>query len=487
MKDPVFAPCAAVFDPSFFIESCQADLCENTDGDYTSTYSCYHLAAYAHQCAERGVIVDWMSRPNLAAVCQSAPNPYGQCSSSDYSECVSACDYSCSDLDQKSSLNCENECLPGCSCPKDTYYDVKSRSCIRADQCPCYDIATKSYIQPGQSISRTCTSCTCVRGAFQCDNPDCLSTMTCPGNQVSSNNASTCPRTCDNMISYSDCNSYKQGCACPAGQVLTHDGITCVPVNECPCRYNQRSYSTGEQIRQGCNNCTCSGGIWSCTTEQCDSTCVASGDPHYITFDNMRYSYQGSCQYYLAKEKNNTFTVLAENVPCGSTGVTCTKNIIITYRGATIDLQRGRNVIFNGIEIDNYEAIPKIYGQVSIFKSGVFSFISTPDFLIKWDGATRIYLTVYSKHRGNMEGLCGNYNDDNSDDIKTAQGISGSVIEYEHDFHENRRRLFSFDLEWRIHGKHHRRALIYKNHWLTIVIHVPVMNNDVIGLPLNVH
>ena len=487
MKDPVFAPCAAVFDPSFFIESCQADLCENTDGHYTSTYSCYHLAAYAHQCAERGVIVDWMSRPNLAAVCQSAPNPYGQCSSSDYSECVSACDYSCSDLDQKSSLNCENECLPGCSCPKDTYYDVKSRSCIRADQCPCYDIATKSYIQPGQSISRTCTSCTCVRGAFQCDNPDCLSTMTCPGNQVSSNNASTCPRTCDNMISYSDCNSYKQGCACPAGQVLTHDGITCVPVNECPCRYNQRSYSTGEQIRQGCNNCTCFGGIWSCTTEQCDSTCVASGDPHYITFDNMRYSYQGSCQYYLAKEKNNTFTVLAENVPCGSTGVTCTKNIIVTYRGATIDLQRGRNVIFNGIEIDNYEAIPKIYGQVSIFKSGVFSFISTPDFLIKWDGATRIYLTVYSKHRGNMEGLCGNYNDDNSDDIKTAQGISGSVIEYDHDFHENRRRIFSFDLEWRIHGKHHRRALIYKNHWLTIVIHVPVMNNDVIGLPLNVH
>jgi hypothetical protein len=255
--------------------------------------------------------------------------------------------------------------------------------------------------------------------------------MTCPGNQIYSNNASTCQETCDSISSFSNCNTYKPGCSCPFGQVLTHDGITCVPINECPCRYSQHSYATGEQIRQSCNNCTCFGGAWSCTTVQCDSTCVASGDPHYITFDGMRYSYQGNCQYYLAKEINNTFMILAENVPCGSTGVTCTKNIIIDYLGSTIDLQRGRNVIFNGIEIDNYEAIPKIYGQVSIFKSGVYTIVSTPDFLIKWDEATRIYLTVYSKHRGNMEGLCGNYNDDNADDIKTAQGITGSIIEYE--------------------------------------------------------
>ncbi|CAF1096107.1 unnamed protein product [Rotaria sordida] len=436
LKDPVFAPCISVLEPSFYIESCTADLCDDISSDYISTYTCYHLATYAHKCADRGIVIDWMSKTSLSNACQIAPYPYGQCSSSDdvssstsYSECVSACDYSCSDLDQKSSLNCENQCLPGCACPTDTFYDVKSRSCIRAEQCPCYDISTKSYIQPGQNILRTCTNCTCLNGAFQCDNPDCLLTMTCPGNQIYSNNASTCPKTCDNIVSFSDCNTYKQGCTCPSGQVLTHDGITCVPVNECPCRYNQRSYATGDQIRQSCNNCTCSGGRWSCTKIQCDSTCIATGDPHYITFDGMRYSYEGNCQYYLAKEKNNTFSILAENVPCGSTGVTCTKNIIIDYLGSIIDLQRGRNVIFNGIEIENYESVPKIYGQVSVFKSGVFTIISTPDFLIKWDEATRIYLTVYSKHRGNMEGLCGNYNDDNADDIRTAQGITGSIIE----------------------------------------------------------
>mgnify|MGYP001062711089 FL=1 len=372
-----------------------------------------------------------MSKSSLSQACQSAPSPYGQCTTS-YSECISSCTYSCSDLEQESKRNCQQQCLPGCQCPTNTYYDVKSRSCIRAEQCPCYDLTTKTYVQPGENLFRTCTNCTCVQGAFQCENPDCLSTMSCPGNQIYSNNATTCPKTCDNLANYIACNTFKQGCTCPEGQVLTHDGVTCVPINQCPCRFNQRSYSIGEIIHQTCNNCTCSAGQWTCTNNQCDSTCIASGDPHYITFDGLRYSYQGNCQYYLAKEKNNTFIILAENVPCGSTGVTCTKNLIIEYLGSSIDLQRGRNVIFNGIEIDNYESQPKIYGQVSVFKSGVFTIISTPDFLIKWDEATRIYLTVYSKHRGNMEGLCGNYNDDNADDIQTAQGIAGSVIEYVH-------------------------------------------------------
>ncbi|CAF4176668.1 unnamed protein product [Rotaria socialis] len=436
LKDSVFTPCLSVLDPSFYIESCTADLCVDSASDYVSTYTCYHLATYAHECAERGIIIDWMSKPSLSNACHIAPYPYGQCSSPDggststsYSECVSACDYSCSDLDQKSSLNCENRCLPGCACPTNTYYNSKSLSCIRAEQCPCYDVSTESYVQPGQNLFRTCTNCTCLSGRFQCENPNCLSTMSCPGNQIYSNNASTCPKTCDNFISFSACNTYKPGCTCPPGQVLTHDGISCVSVDECPCRYNQHSYATGEQILQSCNNCTCSGGIWTCTKMQCDSTCIATGDPHYITFDGLRYSYQGNCQYYLAKEKNNTFSILAENVPCGSTGVTCTKNIIIDYLGSSIDLQRGRSVIFNGIELKNYESIPKIYGQVSVFKSGVFTIISTPDFLIKWDESTRIYVTVYSQHRGNMEGLCGNYNDDSADDIKTAQGITGSIIE----------------------------------------------------------
>jgi len=37
----------------------------------------------------------------------------------------------------------------------------------------------------------------------------------------------------------------------------------------------------------------------------------------------------GACSYILVHEKTNKFTITAENVPCGSAGVTCTKSISV--------------------------------------------------------------------------------------------------------------------------------------------------------------
>lgn len=61
---------------------------------------------------------------------------------------------------------------------------------------------------------------------------------------------------------------------------------------------------------------------------------MAYGDGHFITFDGEWYSFDGSCEYTLAQDHcggnsstNGTFRIVTENVPCGTTGVTCSKAI----------------------------------------------------------------------------------------------------------------------------------------------------------------
>ncbi|KAJ1065958.1 hypothetical protein K5549_013471 [Capra hircus] len=144
-----------------------------------------------------------------------------------------------------------------------------------------------------------------------------------------------CVRSCHSLDV--DCFSTHcvSGCVCPVG-LLSDGSGGCVAKEDCPCMHNEAAYKPGEVVKVDCNTCTCRGRRWECSDRPCLGTCVAYGDGHFLTFDGERYGFEGSCEYTLAQDycvggdtANGTFRIVTENVPCGTTGVTCSKAIKI--------------------------------------------------------------------------------------------------------------------------------------------------------------
>jgi hypothetical protein len=132
----------------------------------------------------------------------------------------------------------------------------------------------------------------------------------------------------------------------------------------------------------------------------------------------LRYSYQGNCKYVLTQTKDKSFRVITENVQCGTSGVTCAKNIVIKYNSLTISLMRGREPMIDDVEIPDLILGRRVFGDVALMKSGLFVFVNSSNFTIKWDEKTRIYVTIHENLKGQMAGLCGDFDGDSGDDLK---------------------------------------------------------------------
>ncbi|XP_031570800.1 mucin-2-like [Actinia tenebrosa] len=401
-----FTNCHHVIDPSDgYIDRCRFDVCGCQAG---TDCLCQAVAHYVHDCASKGVVINWINSKVLPE-CSSGCSHSGQV----YHECGPMCNRTC--LELSSLVSCrEKTCIEGCNCPAGMALNDQHK-CVPYGSCPCY-YEGRSFA-PGTVIKPTkCSECHCHDGKFQCTNRTC---EVCPPGQVWVTCGAQCQRTCNNFHLPCLDTKCRHGCMCPQGQVL--NGQRCISSSGCLCHHGGQKYRPGQTIQIDCNKCTCRGSQWSCSQHICPGTCSAYGDPNYITFDGRRFRFSGACEYVFASDfcdgHNGTFRIQTLNVPCGSTGVTCTKKITVTLGDTVIQLER-----------DSKPKVTPLPGatvyttRYSIREVHFFTVIETKIGLtLMWDRGTRIYVTLSPEFRGKTCGFCGNFNGDRSDDFMTPQ------------------------------------------------------------------
>ena len=194
-------------------------------------------------------------------------------------------------------------------------------------------------------------------------------------------------------------------------------------------------YKIGDMIQPNCSTrCTCQkGGFFTCETQTClldGPHCYKSGDPHYQSFDNHNYQFQGDCEYVLSQPCNGSdFVIIASNTAANSNVSETNKiRIIIPSKDLEIVLSRGGGgiITINGVlQVNNGDRVVHHSSGVEVVRTGghpyVLLTIGWP-LGIYWNGWGYVDVSVSSGWEGKLCGLCGNYNNDGNDDFMLPNG-----------------------------------------------------------------
>ncbi|XP_051564620.1 otogelin-like isoform X2 [Myxocyprinus asiaticus] len=195
---------------------------------------------------------------------------------------------------------------------------------------------------------------------------------------------------------------------------------------ECPC------LNGGRCVHPDSCNCT----LYQATGTHCQTvanpgferemTCRSWGQYNYETFDGLYYYFPGKCSYTLLRDcEDNTQSsvhIQVHNDPkCSSFPYFCTRSVslFLPWEGE-IRLQNS-SVTFKGQSVQ----LPHNIHDVELERISDYIIVSQPQgFTLAWQGLTgSVYIKTSPEFVGRTCGLCGNFNADIQDDLKTSYGV----------------------------------------------------------------
>ncbi|XP_043438276.1 mucin-2 [Prionailurus bengalensis] len=420
-----FGRCHSAVDPSEYYKRCRYDTCNCQNSE---DCMCAALSSYARACAAKGVML-WGWREQ---VCNK---DVGSCPSSQiFLYNLTTCQPTCRSLSE-ADTHCLKGFAPvdGCGCPDHTFLDEKGR-CVPLAKCSCYHRGL--YLEAGEVVLRQGERCVCRNGRLQCIQIQLIG-LRCqaPKIHVDCNNLTALaiqnprPTSCQTLAAGHYQTECISGCVCPDG--LLDDGRGgCVMEEQCPCVHNKDLYSPGDKIKVDCNTCTCQRGRWACTQAVCYGSCSIYGSGHYITFDGKHYDFDGHCSYVAAQDycgQNSSlgsFSIITENVPCGTTGVTCSKAIKIFMGSLELKLEGKHRAVIQRDVGHHVSYTTREVGQYLVVEASV-------GVIVIWDKRTTVFIKLAPSYEGTVCGLCGNFDRRSSNDFTTRDHM---VVDSELDF-----------------------------------------------------
>nr|XP_029501573.1 mucin-5AC-like [Oncorhynchus nerka] len=421
----IFSQCHTEINPNYYKEICVFDSC---NCERSEECMCAAVSSYVHACAAAGVLLSGWRNTTCGKYSSSCPDTMV------YDYTMTSCDRTCRSLSQTDfTCQLDHVSVDGCGCAEGTYLNDQGE-CVPASRCSCYNGGT--VVPPGEVTRIYGATCSCRQGKLSCTGGLLLFPTACeePMGFFNCSSAgpgakgSECQKSCQTLDSHCISAECVSGCVCPDGLLSDGNG-GCIKEDLCPCSHNGVYYQPGHVLKVDCNTCTCEGRKWQCTNKQCDGMCAIYGDGHFITFDEERFTFNGDCEYiltqdYCSNNPNGTFRLITENIPCGTTGTTCSKAIKLFLGNNEIILADESVKVIkqeNGVDV-----------PYQVHSIGLYVVVEAENGLIlMWDKKNSLFIKLSSTFQGQVCGLCGNYDGNGKNDFTSRnQEVVVEALEF---------------------------------------------------------